>query len=548
MKAKKWVAGAIVGLLAISTLAGCSGSTSSTAAPADTSGAAAAATGTVTTATAAGTTVDISKPVVLQYYMVGDANATADGLKRVTDAINTMAQKDINATVNWTFTTWTDYQNKYNLLLSAGTPIDMVYCANWLNYNAFCLKGAFLDLTDMLQKDTPDLYAHVPDRMWNQVKVNGKIYGVPPTYEEYTNGGIEYRKDLTDKYNIAAPTDFNGIITMLTSLAKDAPNSVQTCLNTPGDWHFGAVELLNARYPGYGTGAGPNGTYGTAYKADDPTTMINYWESPDFVTDMTYMKQLADAGVWSKSSLSDKVSSLDPISDGITYTDVSGLNPSKVAGTIANLQTAHPDWSIGFTPWCDITGTAWPAGPTQNLTCIPITAQNPDRALLFLEKLTLDKNYNNLAEYGQLGVDYNVDSNGIYQPLGDPAKPAFGNEGLLGWAWRNPDYMIPGPTTQLLNQMMSHMADVSSKDPFPQVNITGGFAEDQTSYQTERAALQAVCVQYLIPLEAGLAGDVNTAVATFLSKAKAAGLDTVQQGYWKQWTAYCQQYGYVKQQ
>ena len=76
------------------------------------------------------------------------------------------------------------------------------------------------------------------------------------------------------------------------------------------------------------------------------------------------------------------------------------------------------------------------------------------------------------------------------------------------------------------------------------INIGGGFAEDYTSYSSERAALGTVLTQYMAPLEAGLVKDVDAAVKTLMDKMKAAGLDTIQAEYQKQWTDYCTLYGY----
>ncbi|TXK77838.1 DUF3502 domain-containing protein [Paenibacillus sp. N3.4] len=68
--------------------------------------------------------------------------------------------------------------------------------------------------------------------------------------------------------------------------------------------------------------------------------------------------------------------------------------------------------------------------------------------------------------------------------------------------------------------------------------LFSGFAEDYSSYQAEKAALDQVEKQYMFPLEAGLVADVEGGLKNFMEKAKAAGLDKIQAEYKKQWLQY----------
>ncbi len=63
--------------------------------------------------------LDTSKKVELQFYMLGPA---PKDLPVIEEEINKMALKDLNATVKFNFTTWTDWDQKYKLLLSSGQP------------------------------------------------------------------------------------------------------------------------------------------------------------------------------------------------------------------------------------------------------------------------------------------------------------------------------------------------------------------------------------------------------------------------------------------
>jgi putative aldouronate transport system substrate-binding protein len=139
--------------------------------------------------------------VTLQFYMLGDA---PKDLPVIESEINKLAEADLNVNVKFNFTSWTDWDQKYKLLLSSGQPIDLIFTADWTNYQSYAKKGAFLPLDELLAK-TPKLKSHVPDDMWNAVKINDKIYTVPSTWIEYVTEGIAYREDLREKYNLPKP-------------------------------------------------------------------------------------------------------------------------------------------------------------------------------------------------------------------------------------------------------------------------------------------------------------------------------------------------------
>lgn len=86
------------------------------------------------------TGLDTSKKVELQFYMLGDA---PKDLSSIEAEINKMAEEDLNATVKFNYTTWTDWDQKYKLLLSSGQSIDLIFTADWTQYQAYAKKGAF---------------------------------------------------------------------------------------------------------------------------------------------------------------------------------------------------------------------------------------------------------------------------------------------------------------------------------------------------------------------------------------------------------------------
>ncbi|KOS02603.1 ABC transporter substrate-binding protein, partial [Paenibacillus polymyxa] len=186
---------------------------------------------------------DKSQKVQLQFYMLGDA---PKDLSTIEAEINKLAEKDLNATVKFNYTTWTDWDQKYKLLLSSGQPIDLIFTADWTQYQAYAKKGAFLPLDDLLPKAAPALQKFVPQDMWDGVKIGGKIYTVPGTYKEYVTNGFVWREDLREKYNLPKPTDIKSYEAYMDGIRQHEPNMKTVSLNSDikGNLHDRYTELV----------------------------------------------------------------------------------------------------------------------------------------------------------------------------------------------------------------------------------------------------------------------------------------------------------------
>lgn len=159
------------GVLALSLLAGCgggnsNGNTNSAGTDGNTTNTADATDGAAATA-AADTGIDTSKKVELQFYMLGDA---PKDLPAIQAEINKMAEEELNATVKFNYTSWTDWDQKYKLLLSSGQAIDLIFTADWTQYQSYAKRGAFLALDDLLPKAAPELQKFVPESMWGMLR------------------------------------------------------------------------------------------------------------------------------------------------------------------------------------------------------------------------------------------------------------------------------------------------------------------------------------------------------------------------------------------
>ena len=469
--------------------------------------------------------------VELIFYMLGDEPRD---LPLIEKKLNEFTKRDLNCTVKLNYTTWSDYMQRYNLLLSSGQPIDLIFTSEWLYYNQYAKKGAFKPLDDLLPAYAPELYAFVPEGYWEAVKINGRIYTIPSVWIEYVNEGVMYRDDIRQKYGLPAPDSLENLEAYLDGIRRYEPRLIPTSeiVNDSGYGpSFSAMSALKYKYAWVDS----NMPYGLKADYDKPSELYEYWGSDDFIEDMKMFKRWADKGFWTKSALSNKNAMTDSFINEYSVACLNGINPVKYYRTLNLLQSRSPGKSAGYYPYCRNTRLVKPVHPIHNGFAIPLSARNPERAVMFYEKLMLDKEYNRLTQYGIEGKHYALTEDGKYKMIGNVDTNGFTREAMNSWSWRNPDYMLFEENFDIVLELFREF------DGYAKPDIFISFVEDYTPYQAERAALYQVQSQYLVPIQAGLVKDVDKAVEEFMFKARNAGLEKIQIEYSKQWEAYCRE-------
>ena len=475
--------------------------------------------------------LDISERVELQFWMLG--NAPKD-LQMIEDKVNELALRDLNCTVKFNYTTWTDWPQKYRLLLTSGQPADLIFTAEWTEYQRYARSGAYLELDDIIPAAAPVLLDFIGQEYWDGVKVGGDIYTIPNIWKEYVYDGFEYREDLRKKYNLP---EINSVETiekyMETVLANEA--GLIGFAEGKETERFDQIVSLTAEllHPWLDRGM-PH--YGMVADNDNPREMYQYWGSDEHLADLKLFKKWADKGFWSRSILSSNEDPATMFQEGKLAGKMAGINPVKYSQDIIAIGSNHPEWKVGYFPFPMTSGIVHPVHPTHNGYAVPISSKHPERAVAFFSLMLTDKEYNRLTNYGIEGVHYNV-VDGYYQMVGDQTSNGFQRESMNCWAWRNPEYMLFDPSFDPVLKIFEEF------DKFQTPDLYNGFAEDYTPFQSERTALQQIMSEYLAPLQAGLIDDVEAGLAKFMSEAKKAGLEKVQKMYVEQWIAYCDDMG-----
>lgn len=455
-----------------------------------------------------------SKPVQLSIYFVSDPSTNAGDNTQFLDKLNQLTKKDLNATVKTTFSTWTDFSTKYNLVLTSGQQYDLIYSASWLNYAQYAQKGAFMDLTGLVTKYCPAIEKTMPQSSWDGAKVDGKIYGVPSEHSAYENRAFLYRNDLRKKYGLPEINSVATIQAYLEGIKKNDPAIMPT--NDRSSKAYDNMFIPTTKYQV--VDLGDCNTSNFVIDPSDPTKVLATVELPEYKPFMNLMKQWADEGFWSKSALSSNDDGTTSVVNGKAAATFDGAFPNSV-GSIQSAEKQHPDWDLQLFEYDKISGVDYPDPVQQNLFCITRSAANPERALMLLDKLETDQTYYMLTQYGIEGLNYNLTGGKLDYTKIDTKLHGFGS--FPAWSCQN-DSLTP----QTLNPWPEYDSMMAADQKISKIRVLNGFNLDTTVVQSQYSAINQVKTQYGIPLQAGLVSSVDTAYNTFLSQSKAAGLDT----------------------
>ena len=351
--------------------------------------------------------LDISKPVTLTFYNLGDVPTD---MKKIQDEANSKYFKPLlNCTVDFNFLSWSDYKTKYDLILAGGDQVDLIYSSNWCFYTQEASKGAFKQLTmDYVKKYMPQTYKSQQSASWDQMSINGKIYGVSQNYDSTVHGYkyIAYRDDLRQKYGLSPITNFDTLQQYVLAIAaKD--KSIQAIASSGENDEIRNIlclqmNSLSTLDPSYDFMYQLNNT-----KAPSDNKIFYVYSSDYFKKYAETMADWAGKGAWSKNAINNTVTVNDAYANG---------QGSLIAwnGTVFTYGKKLDQSGAGKTAYVDITpNIKFKEGSfSGDAIAIAHSSQNSDRAAMALDLMKNNKDLNRLLEGGIEGTHYVLNSNG----------------------------------------------------------------------------------------------------------------------------------------
>jgi putative aldouronate transport system substrate-binding protein len=474
--------------------------------------------------------VDTSQEVKLKMYLLGDKPKDFD---LVYDEVNKLLKQDINATVEVSFLSWGDWQQKYPLLFASGEDFDLIYTANWAQYNTQATKGGFLEITkDMLAQYAPKTAASQYPEAFEQSKLNGKAFMLPMNFKEIQGSVSIFRGDLLEKYGL----DVKDVASSPLNMAKYYDAIVKNekgllPINGAGLGWDGRPMFMPMDKMKNWFDIGGASNYRLWYDATDPAAkVIPFIDSDLFIESIQTSKEWSDKGYWSRSAMVSKTPDNEAFQNGKAA--IFGQNLSTINSLYSTVSKTHPEWKVvaadtNFGNPVDLKPFI------QNGVAINKGSKNAERALMMLDLFRNDQRYFDLTFYGIKGKHYDLAADGkSIIPLAESGN--YPPEGACPWGWRDDQLVrsIEGGIPNY-NEIRDNMVNSAIAAPLQSFNF------DDSKVKNELAAVNNVLSQYAKPMEFGVVkGNVEDAVADLRSRLKKAGSEKIVAEYQAQIDAF----------
>ncbi len=467
---------------------------------------------------------DLSKQETVNMYLIGD---TPNDWDEVLGLVNEYLEP-FNTELAVTFMSWSDYTTMYSLVLAGGEDVDIIFTAPWCYMYTEAAKGSFYELTeDFRAAYMPLTNKYQAAESWDETTISGQTIAVPANTAQAMGKIVAIRQDIADKYDISSLESWADYKNFLLTVAeKETPESGIYGIAASGDNN----ELWDVYRQQYDTFLALDSDYMDLIYKDNgslpETSDISLvYETDEFRQYAYDMKELADAGAWSRSALTNTVTDDDAFgalqgasiawnSSVFTYME----QAEQTEGVVCAAYDLTTDHFVGCEAY------------SNNDMAITASSKDPQRAAMVLDLIKMDTYLNRLLILGVEGKHYSIDDEGKYTELdaaGDYAAYAIS----ASWAIKNGDIGETGADPR-------EDAITDSWEERVKSNPTITFVFDDSSVSSYKSAVNAVLNDYVPMLELGLVTDVDTTLNEMIDQCYAVGLQEVLDEFYSQYEAW----------
>jgi putative aldouronate transport system substrate-binding protein len=461
--------------------------------------------------------VDISKPVTLKMYLLGDRTADFD---KVYAEINKVLQEKVNATLEVDFLSWSEHETKYSLLFAGSEDFDLIFTASgWGHYEPTVAMGGFHPLTpEFVQTYAPDIWNVVPEVAWSQAAIDGSAYMVPNYQNEFGANVIAIRGDLMEKYGYSDINSWDQLMAFYNDVITN-----ETTISPLGTQGGGLLYsyLLDQKLDTIGGAPSELFIYNSLSPED--RSIAYSLDSEVFTNYFKFAKDMFDKGFWSADSLATSEERQDGFLNGTAASMIWNIGTAKNYAKQANKE--HPEWNctiVDVSPNVDKAVNPY----INNGVAINAVSKNKERAMMVLNEFYTNTAIQDLTSLGIEGVHWEAVGDTEYKLLDGNAN--YGVDSNCNWGWintairrkefiENPD-VVDKKVEAIL---ASWNASVKAEHPYD------GFSFNNANVSSETAAVSTVVSQYYTPLTLGMTDDVDAAIAELRKQLKNAGIETI---------------------
>ena len=397
---------------------------------------------------------------------------------------------------------WGDWDNRRNITISTNEPYDIIF-GTGNNYIADIKLGAYADITDLIDENMKEFNELMPEKYWEAVQVDGRIYGVPSYKDSSISNYAIWDKELVEEYDIDYKnlTDLENLTPVFEMLKKEK-NDYPVYIKNDGVYSIfdvydqlgGGTQILGVRY-------------------DDQGGRVCFTlEEPDIYAALETFYDWNQKGI------------INP--DAATLTE----------GRVYNMWRIAQGWeSAGVTSWGPQMGkdvVVAKVGDTilsnetvrGSLNMISANSKYPEKCLQLLNLVNTDTTLRDMFYYGEEGVNFE------YVDVDGTQKAHKINE----------DWSMAGYTqgtffnvTQQAIETFNQWDEVKELNENATPSVLLGFNLDTYKIETELANCRAVYEKYYSELFTG-AREPREMVETINEELEKAGWETIREEAQKQ--------------
>lgn len=337
------------------------------------------------------------EPVELTWYLFMDRRMRDEAM--VMEAINDYLKEKINLTLHLNILIGEDFSAQMPLIIASGQPFDICFTSSWANsYSENVARGAFLEITDdMLDRQAPGLKAAIPERIWDGIRINNRVYGIPTYKETGHQFGYFINADMAERNGLdpTAIHSWRDIEPMYETIRKNEPD----VLCNPGDSMYYAA-LLHEHVTGDWNLPGVLDIPAIDTYADDGGEVINQYETKEYEEYVRTMRQWRLAGYLGDDRTPLDAAGYDLYVAGKEFSFAIYYAPEyeKTFSRTTGVNTVYVPFDNLILETADISGSG--------LQAISSSSANPGRALMLLDMVNTDVKLGTMLRHGIEGVHY----------------------------------------------------------------------------------------------------------------------------------------------
>lgn len=435
-----------------------------------------------------------------------------EGVSRVAEKMNELTIPALNIEVEMNVTDYASRSQTMTLAFSGGEQIDLMYSSG-LGLSNAAQNDYLVDLEtkDENGNSLIETYGQgiIEAMGWdviNTSRIDGILYGTP-TQHDLAQGrnALAIRRqalkkaeefmDLVPNYdtNIWRVDGQEDIVTIIKALHDAEPNVIAYHPGTTANTNWTTIDALGGDMFGVLDDYGQN------------TEVLNYFETQEYRDFIDMMVGLNQYGCISPDALTDTTSDQAAFEAGTINSYFTSGKPDIVPVDDSDVIVAQggPD----FTSSTQIGGFCWTMG---------YTTVDPVAAMQYLNFMYTSPEWNNLFMWGEEGVDYSLNDNGLVVKKED-------SDFSHVMQWLCPAefiaYVQEGNPADLWEQYRAFNEGAV-------VSKASGFTFNVAPVATQYTAVTNVYNQYQKAIEFGFS-DSDTAIAEMNEAMKKAGLEEI---------------------